>query len=72
MEGIAKNDFHGNRFYGFRSRLLSFFGGPGSGFSGFLGFGNRLKNRAIFVMRTDPEKLNWRGESTTDLSPLKT
>ena len=37
----------------------------------YLGLENRLENRAIFVMQTDPEKLNWRGGSTTDLSRPK-
>ena len=59
-------------FSEFRDRFSLFFGGLGSGFSGFLGLGNRLENEAIFSAITDPETLNWRGESTTDSSPLKT
>ena len=56
----------------FRDRILLFFGSLGSCFSGFLGFENTLENEGIFVLQTDPETLNWRGESTGYLGPLKT
>ena len=44
----------------FRDRLLPFFGGLGSRFSGLLGLENRIENEAIFSDITDPEPLNWR------------
>ena len=59
---------HGNRF------LMDFevdYGGPWKLFSGVLGLENKFENRGIFVMLTDPETLNWRGESTGYLGPLK-
>ena len=51
------------------ARFLEAFG---STFSGFLGLENRLENEAFFSDITDPEALNWRGESTHHLGSLKT
>ena len=42
-------------------RFLSFFGGLGSNFSGFLGLENRFENETIFGDVTDPEFGIWRG-----------
>ena len=72
MEGIAKCGVSRKSFFiGFGVECLSFFGRLGSRFSGFLGLENRLENRWIFVMQTDPAKLGWRGKSTGYLGPSK-
>ena len=49
----------------FQSRFSGCFGDR---FPGFLGLENRFENRWIFGDVTDPETLNWGGESGPDLS----
>ena len=56
-------------FYEFRDRFVSFFGGLGDRFSGFLVLENRLENRGILGDVTDPEFWIWWGGSTSDLDP---
>ena len=73
MESIAKIDFSRKSFFLWISEsILLFFVGLGSGFSGCLGLENKLENETIFSDITDPETLNWRDGSTTDLRSLKT
>ena len=56
----------------FRDRFLLFFKSLGDRFSDLFSLENRLENEGIFCDVTDPELgIGW-GESTTDLSPLKT
>ena len=71
MEGIAKHAFSGNRFQCISGPFVVVFLKPGEPFSGFLGFENTLENATIFRDVTKSEPGIWRGESTTDLSPLK-
>ena len=58
-------------FYGFRGRLLPFFGSVGDRFSDFLGLENRLENRRVFGDVTDLAFLIWGRRSTSDLGLLK-
>ena len=53
-----------------RDGRLTFFGGLGNHFYGWSSLENRLENKAIFVMQTDPETLNW-GRRSTHFGPSK-
>ena len=60
MEGIAQIDFSRKSFFmDFGVEFCRFLEALGAVFSGFLGLENRFENRGVFVMQTDPDKLNW-------------
>ena len=72
MESFAKKRvFIEIVFNEFRDRRFSFFDALGSVFCTFLSLENRIENRTIFVMRTDPDSWIWWVRSPLYLGFLK-
>ena len=68
-ESIAKIEFSQRSFLMDFDSILSFVGGLGSRFTGFIGFENRLENRENFGDVADSKSVIWWGGSTPDFGP---
>ena len=67
LEGIAKIDFSRKSFFmDVGVDLCRFLEALGAAFLFFFGLEDRLENRGIFIVGTDPETVSWRGRSATE------